>query len=93
MSDYEGLIGRRGKNDADRRRSLPSLAAQAVEGMEMGLLYALLRLQVYHRRAAEALARCPEAGQLALFLDAYATHRLVELAEQAVARLEGDHAR
>jgi hypothetical protein len=91
-NDFEGLTGRRGKADADRRRSLPTLAGQGAEGMEMGLLYALLRLQVYHRRAAEALARCPEAGHLSLFLDAYSTGRLVELAEQAITRLEEDHA-
>lgn len=93
-NDFEGLAGRRGKGDAgQRRRSLPTLAVQAGADTETGPLYALVRLQVYHQRAAEALVRCPEAGQLMLFLDAYSTRRLVELAEQAAAGPEEDHAR
>jgi geranylgeranyl pyrophosphate synthase len=92
-NDLEGLAGVRGKGDAEQERSLPILAAQAVEEMasgsspkdgQVGPLYALVRLQVFHQRAAEALARCPEAGRLPLFLEAYGTRHLVEKAQQTI---------
>jgi hypothetical protein len=71
--------------------------AQAVEGMapgslsetgQAGPLYALVRLQVYHQRAAEALDRCPAAGRLTLFLDDYATQPLIEKAGPNVSQEE-----
>lgn len=92
-NDLEGLAGVQGKGDAEQQRSLPILAAQAVEerGLgpspeesQVGPLYALVRLQVYHRRAAEALDRCPGAGRLSLFLDLYTTQHLVEKAQSAL---------
>jgi hypothetical protein len=101
-NDLEGLAGTRGKADADRQRSLPILARQAfeemrpgpaLEGEPVGPLYALVQLQVYHRRAAEALAQCPAAGRLRLYLDAYAPRHLVEKVQQAVSQRQEDHAR
>jgi geranylgeranyl pyrophosphate synthase len=97
-NDLEGLVGARGKGDSEQQRSLPILAAQAVEGMapdplpevaQAGPLYALVRLQVYHQRAAEALDRCPATGRLTLFLDAYATQPLIEKVRPIVSQ-EGE---
>ena len=85
-NDLEGLMGARGKGDAKHQRTLPLVALQAFEGAEqplqdegqMGALYTLVQLQVFHQRAAEALARCPAPGRLSIFLDGYSTRRLVE---------------
>ena len=92
-NDLQGLAGAQGKGDSEQQRSLPILATQALEGMQsdplqeggqVGSLYALVQLQVFHQRAADALDQCPEAGRLSLFLDAFGTHRLVEEAQQAL---------
>jgi hypothetical protein len=100
-NDLEGMAGLRGKGDAARQRSLPFLAVQATEqigsgssfeGQEVGPLYALVRLQVFHQRAAAALDGCPGAGRLSLFLDGYATRHLVARAQQATSCGEGDYA-
>lgn len=97
-NDLEGLAGVQGKGDAGQQRSLLILAAQAAEERapgpspeesRAGSLYALVRLQVYHHRAAEALGRCPEAGRLPLFLDVYSTQPLVKQAQSASQREEG----
>jgi geranylgeranyl pyrophosphate synthase len=100
-NDLEGLAGVRGKGDAGQQRSLPIVTAQTIERMEpgsspeegpVGSLYTLVRLQVFHQRATEALARCPEEGRLAIFLDSYSTRRLVEKTQQAAAHREESHA-
>jgi len=84
-NDLEGVTGVRGKADAEQQRSLPVLVTTAVEdGHEAGSLYTLVRLQVYHRRAAEALGRCPAAGRLPLFLDVYSTDALVARAQEVL---------
>jgi geranylgeranyl pyrophosphate synthase len=101
-NDLQGTAGLQGKGDSEQLRSLPILAGQAIEEMQstlsredgqVGPLYALVRLQVYHRRATEALEQCPKAGRLSLFLDAYSTRHLVEKAQQTVCHQEGDHGR
>lgn len=97
-NDFQGLAGLRGKMDANHRRALPILATQALDqaaGERLpttGQTYALVRLQVFHQRAADALARCPAPGRLSLFLDDYSTRRLVEKVMQDVASHEGRHA-
>lgn len=100
-NDLEGLAGVRGKGDAGQQRSLPIVTTQTMERMEpgsspekgpVGSLYTLVRLQTFHQRAAEALARCPEEGRLALFLDSYSTRRLVEKTQQATTHREESHA-
>jgi hypothetical protein len=100
-NDLQGLAGVQGKGDSKQQRSLPRLAAQALEGMQsgpleeeqVGPLYALVQLQVFHQRAAEALNQCPEAGRLSLFLNAFGTHRLVEKAQQAIGQRDEENAR
>ncbi len=101
-NDFQGLAGLRGKGDAKQQRALPLLARQAVEAMQLdhtadgqqtGSLYALVQIQLFHGRAVEALARCPAAGQLTLFLDAYGTRHLVEKAQQSISHQERDDAR
>lgn len=91
-NDLEGLTGVRGKGDAGQQRSLPIVTTQTMERMQpgsspeegpVGSLYTLVRLQTFHQRATEALARCPEEARLALFLDSYSTRRLVEKTQQA----------
>ena len=88
-NDFQGLAGRQGKRDTEQQRALPILAGLALDqgaydplsiGGQAGQLYALVRLQLFHQRAAEALARCPAPGRLASFLNSYSTHRLVEQA-------------
>ena len=100
-NDLEGLAGLQGKGDANQQRSLPIVTMQTIERMEpgsspeeapVGSLYTLVRLQIFHQRATEALARCPEEGRLGLFLDNYSTRRLVEKTQQAAAHREGSHA-
>jgi geranylgeranyl pyrophosphate synthase len=100
-NDLQGLAGMQGKGDLEQKRSLPILAMQAAEGMQpdpsleegqVGPLYALVRLQVFHQRAVEALNQCPEAGRLPLFLDAFGTHRLVQRAERAFTHREEGNA-
>ena len=101
-NDLQGLAGVQGKGDSEQQRSLPILAAQAVEGMQpgpvqeegqAGSLYTLVQLQVFHQRAADALDQCSEAGQLSLFLDAFGTHRLVEKARQTLRHRDEGNAR
>lgn len=101
-NDLQGLAGVKGKEDSEQQRSLPILAAQAVEGMQpgpvqeegqVGSLYTLVQLQVFHQRAVDALDQCPEAGQLSLFLDAFGTHRLVEEARQTLRHRDEEDAR
>ena len=100
-NDLEGVAGLQGKGDAGQQRSLPILTTQIVEKMspgsspeegQVGPLYTLVRLQIFHQRATEALARCPEEGRLGLFLDNYSTRRLVERAQQTTTHREGSHA-
>jgi len=90
-NDLQGLSGVQGKGGSDQQRSLPILATQAIKEMasgpspkeeQIGPLYTLVQLQVFHQRAAAALARCPAAGRLSLFLDIYATAPLVERAQR-----------
>jgi len=94
-NDLQGLAGLRGKGDAGQQRALPILAELAAEEIvagprpdegQVGSLYTLVRIQVFHRRATEALARCPNAGRLSLFLDAYGTSHLVEKGQQAMSQ-------
>jgi geranylgeranyl diphosphate synthase type I len=85
-NDLQGMAGARGKGDADHIRALPAIASHALgataheaassEG-QAGQWYSLVRLQVYHDRAAKALSGCPEQGQLGLFLEAYSIQNLV----------------
>ena len=91
-NDLEGMAGRRGKRDAVYRRSLPLLAAQSLgppadepgsAEAQAGNLYALVRLQAYHQRAAAALARCPAPGRLAIFLEEYSTGHLAQSAARS----------
>jgi geranylgeranyl pyrophosphate synthase len=100
-NDLQGLVGVRGKGDTGQQRSLPIVTAQTIERMEpgssleqgsVGSLYTLVRLQVFHQRATEALARCPAEGRLGLFLDSYSTHRVVEKTQQAAPHREESHA-
>ncbi|MCL7455474.1 MAG: polyprenyl synthetase family protein [Anaerolineae bacterium] len=101
-NDLQGLAGLRGKGDAGQQRALPTLAQQAAEEMaagpspeagQVGSLYTLVRIQVFHRRATEALARCPEPGRLSLFLDAYGMRHLVEKAQQTTSQQGEENAR
>ena len=88
-NDLYGLTGAMGKKDVGHRRTVPIVAAlaldsegtrneeallQSTEG-RAGELYALTQAAVLHSQAAEALARCPSPGRLALFLDAYSISR------------------
>ena len=79
-NDFHGLAGVGGKKDVGRSRTLPILAALALDNAQYqphscegkaGQLFALAQLQILHQRASEALARCPAAGRLTLFLDTY----------------------
>lgn len=99
-NDLRGAAGVQGKRDADHRRALPHLAAQALDPAaavpqpaeeQAGQLYTLVQLQAYHQRAAEALAKCPAPGRLPLFLDRYSPHPLIERASQAVSPRGGNH--
>lgn len=102
-NDVFGLAGLKGKKDAEQQRALPILASKAVDqGLEpggyqpesiegqTGQLYAVLQLGILHQRTAEALAKCPTAGSLPLFLDEYDPSRLVEIMGQSHMRHEGD---
>jgi hypothetical protein len=100
-NDQEGVAGLQGKGDAGQQRSLPILTTQMAEKMspgsspeeeQVGSLYTLVRLHIFHQRATEALARCPEEGRLGLFLDNYSTRRLVEKTQQTTAHRKGSHA-
>ncbi len=88
-NDLYGLTGAMGKKDVGHRRTVPIVATlaldadgtrdqeellQSTEG-RAGELYALTQAAVLHGQAAEALARCPSPGRLALFLDAYSISR------------------
>ena len=101
-NDLYGLTGRQGKRDVDHGSSLPVVAALALDGSgykpgapdsQVGELYALTQAQLFHRRAAQALARCPVPGQLGLFLDRYAIEHLLGGAMAGLhADNENDHA-
>jgi farnesyl diphosphate synthase len=84
-NDLYGITGAGGKRDVEQSRSLPILATSALDPAQyepgsasgqVGQLYALTQIQLLHRRAAEALSRCPAPGRLGLFLDAYSFDRL-----------------
>jgi hypothetical protein len=86
-NDLYGLAGTGGKRDVGHSRTLPILAALAMDGMhyqpdsaegQAGQLYALAQFQLLHQRAAEALARCPAPGRLATFLDVYSMNHLLQ---------------
>lgn len=86
-NDLEGLEGVRGKRDVEQGRGLPAVVARSAsnevdfpmaETERAAMLYALVRIKVYHRRAAKALARCPAAGRLPRFLDVYSPGRMIE---------------
>jgi hypothetical protein len=77
-NDLYGLSGADGKRDREHQRSLPVLAASEMKrdrtldvAQELvgGQIYTIVQIEMLHQRAAEVLARCPEAGRLALFLD------------------------
>jgi hypothetical protein len=90
-NDLYGLEGALGKQDRDHQRTLPILATQALaeqsEGQSKpaaadileqgGRLYAVMQAALLHQQAVEALVRCPAAGRLSLFLDAYAPEMFV----------------
>jgi geranylgeranyl pyrophosphate synthase len=86
-NDFFGLAGAGGKRDVGHSRTLPILAALALDGAryqsrsaedQAGQLYAVTQFQVLHQRAAEALARCPAPGRLTLFLDLYSIGHLLQ---------------
>ena len=98
-NDLYGLAGTGGKRDVGHSRTLPILAALALDGLhdqpdsaegQAGQLYALAQFQLLHQRAAEALARCPASGLLARFLDVYSIDHL--LPSQVRSSGEGDDA-
>jgi geranylgeranyl pyrophosphate synthase len=101
-NDVYGLAGTRGKRDVDHSLTLPILAAMALDGAryeplstegQAGQLYALTQVQLLHQYAAEALARCPAAGRLGLFLNVYSfDHLLQREAPQVPSPGEDDHA-
>lgn len=89
-NDLYGLQGALGKQDVGHRRTLPVLAALEIgdDGTpagelarspqgQSGQIYALMQAGILHEHAAAALDRCPAAGRLSLFLDAYSVERLV----------------
>lgn len=86
-NDLRGLAGVGGKRDVGHSRTLPILAALAMDGLpdqpdsaegRAGQLYALTQLQLLHERAVEALARCSAPGRLARFLDLYSINHLLQ---------------
>ena len=86
-NDLHGLAGVGGKKDIGRSSTLPILAALALDRTQYqphssegkaGQLFALTQLQTLHRRAVEALARCPAPGSLTVFLDMYSPNQLFE---------------
>jgi geranylgeranyl pyrophosphate synthase len=99
-NDFSGLVGSGGKRDVDHSRTLPILAALALDGMhyqpdsaegQAGQLYAVAQFQLLHQRTAEALARCPAPGRLTSFLDVYSIgHLLQGEASQVRLSSEGD---
>ena len=99
-NDFYGLAGSGGKRDLGHSRTLPILAALALDGIDYepdsaegqaGQLYAVAQLQLVHQRTAEALARCPLPGGLARFLDVYSIDHLLQgQASQAPSSGEGD---
>ncbi len=91
-NDLYGLEGAMGKQDTGHKRTLPILAAlemgdgerterrQAEDPSSLrqaGRLYALTQAGLLHQEAIDVLARCPTAGRLSLFLDAYSVQHLV----------------
>jgi geranylgeranyl pyrophosphate synthase len=86
-NDLYGLEGALGKQDRGHQRTLPILAELALARQsdppaadtlkQGGKLYAVMQAALLHQQAAEALARCPAAGRLSLFLDAYAPEQFV----------------
>ena len=88
-NDIYGLKGAMGKSDVEHRRTLPIVAAlaldedgardqgsvlQSPEG-RAGELYTLAQVGLLHQQAVDALAHCPARGRLSLFLDAYSIER------------------
>jgi hypothetical protein len=100
-NDFHGLAGSNGKRDVGHSRTLPILAALALDGRDdqpestegqAGQLYALTQFQLLHQRTVEALAECPTPGHLVRFLEAYSIDRLLQgEASQARASGEGEH--
>jgi len=90
-NDLYGLEGALGKQDVGHQRSLPILAALAMAGgsgaqgetlvgsaeSDAGKLYALVQADLLHQQASGALALCPTAGRLSLFLESYSTGQLL----------------
>lgn len=97
-NDVEGLAGLYGKRDVEAGRGLPVVAIGELGGQSGDLLseegrtgqvYALARIEVQHRRTAEALSRCPAPGQLGQFVDTYSTRHAVEHVQRSAMRREG----
>jgi len=85
-NDLRGSTGADGKRDLEYRRSLPVLAAEKLEqdqGLDTtqklvgGQLYTIVQIETLHQQATDTLARCPEPGRLALFLDALAVRKVL----------------
>jgi len=90
-NDLYGLEGALGKQDRGHQRTLPVLAGLAVaqsgkgtgetmaaDAVEQGgRLYAAIQATMLNHRAAETLARCPAAGQLPIFVQAYSPQQLL----------------
>lgn len=101
-NDLYGIASTTGKRDLDHGCSLPILAALALGEQRYepgsaadraGQLYAIAQAQLFHQRAAEALARCPAPGRLGLFLEDYSfAHLLQGKPMGASSSGEGDHA-
>jgi len=101
-NDFYGLMGIEGKRDEGHSRTLPILAALALDGTQYlsnsaeeqaGQLYALTQIGVLHHRAVEALARCSVAGRLGLFLDAHSIDRLLASTAAADMQREDENGR
>ena len=97
-NDMEGLAGLYGKRDIEAGRGLPVVAIGEIGGPagdlfseegRAGQVYALARIEVQHQRTAEALSRCPAAGQLQEFVDTYSTRHAVEHVRRSPVRREG----
>jgi len=96
-NDIYGLTGAMGKKDIGHRRTVPIVAALALDADQArdqetllqspegraGELYALAQVGLLHEQAAEALAHCSAPGRLSLFLDAYSIGRHLNIRGEA----------